>query len=761
MKRLFPNSSPVEAARYLILASVLGASLGLFARGYWLIDFYPIGSRSLLFFTILVSLFGVTGYSMLFAWIRKTFSSFPGIFTPGIGVTSLLAGAFLLFTLTDRWQKPARYIDIFLPSHTLEITIPPQQDPNQISIRWIKTSLGDVSYGAVMYKGWSLKGDELVLTNPADNQLRWVGKTGGEVQIVFETSSKEGAAVLSWDGHAETAQFVRKRNTYERSFPVPFFASKNWILLLGILNFSLWSIPVCSLVWMKRAEILQPSQWQGAPGLPLIGRQEWIVVLAVMVLSLGLRVIHLENLFPGVEEYSHINAAKQILRGVPIKDLYQRGMFMVTLPVSLMFRLFGNELWAARLLGVVFNVLAVIPLYLVSRKINRPVAVLSILLYATSPWIISISRIVREYAYYPFYYLWIVFAMILFLERFPGRFRVREDWVIILKPGTLFLGLFLLLPPVYAIDVDVLSTFKLILIAYVAMAVIFLLKMDMRNRGNVVLLMIASSLLFAGIGLLIVRFPLSLAANPSPLGYFFLNPPQQWYYNRFAIVPLAGLFGGLMAGVLLRHVNSILLFLAMLYSGFLAFFVFSSNRFFAPRHLSATQLWYIVLMAAGLYLVWIFLQTFSIFQNKRNRLLAVIVLAGLTINFQQPIAPILADGPYMPISQEYHSDLTDLQLYMLDNVMDGDVLISSRVYSRYAFWVEAPVFHRVFSFNLGSTKDDVLAVMDEYNSGWIVIDELRAGQASFSVAETFSGVDGLEYAGQFGDQYVWRWNSQP
>ena len=61
------------------------------------------------------------------------------------------------------------------------------------------------------------------------------------------------------------------------------------------------------------------------------------------------------------------------------------------------------------------NALAVLPLYLLTRKMNRPVATLSVLLYATSPWIITFARIVREYAIYPFIYYWVTYGMIVFL----------------------------------------------------------------------------------------------------------------------------------------------------------------------------------------------------------------------------------------------------------------------------------------------------------------------------------------------------------
>lgn len=88
----------------------------------------------------------------------------------------------------------------------------------------------------------------------------------------------------------------------------------------------------------------------------------------------------------------------------------------MTIPAAAALKIFGNQLWAARLIGAIFNVLAVIPLYLLARKISRSVAVLACLLFATSPWIITFARVAREYAYYPFYFYWVILAMVLFVE---------------------------------------------------------------------------------------------------------------------------------------------------------------------------------------------------------------------------------------------------------------------------------------------------------------------------------------------------------
>lgn len=760
LKRIFSSFQHIEVARNLLPAAVFGVSLGLFVHGYWLIDVFPFGGRSLLFATILISLMGMAGYVLLFSWIKKASSDFPNFQKAGIAGAGLLVGAFLFFTVTDRWQEPARYVSLFLPAHTLEISVSPDQNADGVSILWINTSLGDVSYDTIEYDGWILKNDRLVLTDFSDNHLRWVGKTGKDVQLVFETSLRNGNAVISWDGQAEILQFSKKKNSHVHTFDIPFHASPNFTFLLGILNFALLSLPLCIVIWMKRTEILKSVLHGFTPTLQQINRREWMVVLALIALALAFRVPGLENLFPGVEEYSHINAAKQMIRGASIRDVYQRSMWLVTFPVSLMFRIFGYKLWAARLLGVIFNVLAIVPLYLIARRINRPVAILSALLFATSPWIIAISRFVREYAYYPFFYFWILYGMILFLEGIPDRFHLDRDWKIVLKPKMLFLGLGLAFPVFYALSVDHLSTFKLILIGYGVFGFFIFLKVDLAYRKNLIVILVMASAVLVSAYLLRGYFSVRTTVNLVPLNYFFLNSPQQWYFDRVAVVPLIGLLGAVAVSVLLWRVNGIPLLLVILYGGFLGFFMLSTNKFFASRHLSTTQLWYVILMAIGCYLIWVFLQTFSFFGDRRIRFVTVIVLCGLVINTRQLFLPMTSRDPYMPITEDYHNDLTELQEFMLANVEGGDVLISSRIYSRYIYWVDEPIFREIYDFQVNSTITDVLSVVDQYDSGWIIIDNARIERAVFSPADVFLDDNRIEYIGLFDDEHVWRWTKK-
>ncbi|NOZ72767.1 MAG: hypothetical protein GXP38_12795, partial [Chloroflexi bacterium] len=403
----------------ILFALGLGISTGLFVSGYWLVDFFPIDSRRLLLSTILTGLLGAAGYFALLLWINTRLQNVPVRQQWGLLGASLAVGSFLLFAGTAQWQSPARYLTFFLPSHTLEISTIDGQ-PAQISMAWFTTSLGDVSFRTLRGHGWERKGDQMALVDSANNQLTWTGKTGENVQIVFHTSSPV-KVVVSWDGKEEILEIPPEGRTYHRTLEIPFYASRALIVSLGMLLFAVLSFAMLLVAWGQKEEWLDKMRRSvTTPGK--LRRSDFIFLLGVMLLALLLRVPNLGNLYPIEDEYFHLIAARQIVEGVPLQDVYQRSLWLVTFPVSLMFRLFGYQLWAARLVGVVVNVLGLLPLYLLAKKINRPVGILAALLYATSPWIVLYARLVREYAYHPFFFYWIVYGMVIFLEKLPPHF---------------------------------------------------------------------------------------------------------------------------------------------------------------------------------------------------------------------------------------------------------------------------------------------------------------------------------------------------
>ena len=749
---------------FLLPALILGASLGIFLHGYWLVDLLPVDSKRLIFSTLLAGFLGTLGYAVLLRLVRKELTGISWRQCGGLIVAGVLTGIFLFFSASGRWQSPIRYVTFALPEQTLRVSVPAGQAPGAVSIGWIKTSLGDVSYDEIQFAGWEREADRLVLVDPQNNSLSWNGKTGADAQIVFEVPERSGEVHVSWNGREEIVRFSAEKNAVNQTFDIPFYASRGMVLALGILNSIALSFALCLVVWNRRVETLQAADRSFTGGVP--GRfdtWEWAVIGGMLLLAALLRLPNLDNLYPGVDEYYQLIAARQITQGVPMAEVYSRSLWLVTMPAVLMFKWFGYELWAARLPGAVMNVLAVIPLYLLARRLNRPVAVLSVLIYAVSPWVITFGRIVREYAIYPFLFYLIVYGMVLFLDGIPRRLRLERDFRIFLTPKMLLLSMGFFLLPVYAFYVDVHSTFKLIVIVLALFGVFILSRLDWESRTSR-----WTVLLLAGAGLSVAifwfgRLQLSAGFNPSVLGYFFANPPQQWYFNRLALIPMVGLAGAFALSFIVRRTNVVPLFILSLFGGLLAFFIFSSNDFQGTRHLTTTHLWYIVLVAMGLYLVWLFLQLIMKSHRVWSMVVIIAVLGALVWNVQQSLMPVLEDDPYMSISTDYHHDMSAVHEYMLANTGGDDVLIAS-IYGLYAQWTGAPLFRDIHRFGTQTPAEDVLSIIAGNESGWIVIDSIRAQDAAFPVFETLSEDGRVEYVGLFGDEHVWRWrdaSSQP
>jgi len=754
-------SSHVERLRFFLPAVILGASLGIFIHDCWLINIFSIESNWLLPLTVGVSLLGTAGYFLLFRWMRNGFSGWSGLQQATFAGLSLLVSVFLFFAVLNCRTQPSRYIDYFLPTHSLQAFVFPTQDSATVAILQFDTLLGHVPYEAIEYKGWKRENKRLVLTDFSNNEIRWTGKTGEEVQITFESSSPNGEMVVSWDGEKTVFPHLSKRYTYTRPFSIPFFASQT--LLLGLLNVIALSTPFFVLVRKKRTELAQylTPMMRGMEGQ--IRGREWGLVLCVMIFALLLRIPNLNMWFLiGVDEYSHLNAAKWIIENASLNVEYERSLWLVTLPVSLAFRILGYKIWVARLVGVLFNMAAIIPLYLITRKINRNIAMLSVLLYATSPWVITFSRIVREYAYYPFYYCWIIYLMILFLEKFPDRFRISENWKVLFSPSLVLLEASLVLPPVYALYIDSQSTFKLILLAYVVLALFVLGKMDFGDKKNTFVLLCAGIAIIA-VGYMARRIIFSHIApgfNTIPIDYFLPNPQQQWFFNKMAIVPAVGLLLAILLGFFMWSVNSIPLFIFGLYVGFLGFFVTLSEKpFFAPRHLSSANLWFIVLIAVGLYLVWIFLQSFPFLRSMSAKIATIITLGLVVINPSQILLPVTSQDALGFIAQDYFSDPRSVQNYLVANAENGDALISATPYLRQNIWAGTPEFSATHFLSIYATEDDTIALTHQYKSGWIIIDLTRVESLPYSPFDAFLKDGRIVYIGLFGDEHVWHWKN--
>ncbi|HTP03453.1 MAG TPA: glycosyltransferase family 39 protein [Anaerolineales bacterium] len=755
----------VRSNRWLLVPAVLcGFSFALFASGYWLMDIYPAGSRLLILITATLAMLASAAFYFLFAWARGLLSELTIFQRWAFIGASLIVAAILLFAGTSRWRSDARYIPFLLPEHHVSISFVPGTSSVSgkpgVRLSWFHTALGDVSYDAIRQAGWKRAGDELVLQNASNNKLEWEGKTGAGVELNFRQAEPDGKLTIAWDG-GEAEQFVSAAGklTYQHALSVPWYASRAFVIGLGITALAGLVLPLLLLLWHRRLGLVVDigNALTGVTG-PL-DRVDAAVMLGAALIALALRLPNLGGFFPAVDEYYHLIAARQIAEGAALASVYPRGLWLVTVPVSLALRLFGYQLWAARIVGVLFNVLAILPLYLLTRRINRPVAALSVLLYAASPWIVTFARIAREYAVYPFYFYWIILGMVCLIELIPRGAVLAHDWREILTPRTLALALLLFLPPIFALYGDRLSTFRTILLAYPVFMVFLFGRFDWRNRLNLLFLaLVGGGFVIAAYGWFerqkskIVPFP---RYNSVPVEYFLPNPQQQWYFDRLVLLPVAGLLVAVACSVLVGRRNFLPAFVLSLWAAYLGFFAFFSETFFHTRHLSTTELWYIIVAAMGLYLLWKLVKLLIPWKGKLAGIAVAGVLCLSMVNVPQVVAPTVSTDPDNPISEDYLHDLTQVQAYMVDHVQPGDTLIST-VYGFYSAWKEEPKFEARYRITTQTPPQEILTLIEQHDSGWIVVDRIRLDMSDLGL-RTFAGIPDVQYVGTFGDEYVWHW----
>jgi hypothetical protein len=738
-----------------LLAVVLGASLGLFVYAYWLVDFFPVGSRRLVIIALLVGAVAIAGYFYLIRWLQSQLTPLTKRHRWQIVGFGLLMGLFLLFAGTTQWQTPNRYLDVFLPAHTLEIVVPAEDAPRTLSISWFHTALEDVSANEIDLRGWSVGDDHFTLEAPANNRFYWEGKTGEYLEVVFQVRGV-GQATASCDGEEETVVLSLGQVRYRCNLDIPWYASRGAVLLLGMLSFAMLGISLVALI-REKYPALSLSWVESVSANTKWVKSDVLLLLAFSALALLLRVPNIENPYPAVDEYYHLIAARQIGEGIPMSEVYQRSLWLVTLPVSLSLKIFGNEIWAARLVGALFNVAALTPLYFLTRKINRPIAILSVGLYALSPWIITFSRLVREYAYYPFYFYFIIYGMVSFINSFPQRFAISRDWKALLTSRVGLLGIALIFPMIFPFF-DPNSTFKLIWPAYVVLAVFILRKCDLKDRGNVIALFSIALLpiLVLTTGRAFNPSWLGLTFNPHPLNYFFGNPPQQFYYDRFTIMAGLGFILAVMFSWIMRRENIIPPFILNLYLAFIAVFVFlfQTERFFRTRHLLAANLWFVILFAIGIYAIWSLLTIILSTRIRGSEFILAVFIAACVLNIPHSLVPVSAGAGVSLISEDDYFDMSPVHKFMRENANPEDILIAT-TYDLYVTWKQEPKFSAIYpvSEDLG----DLLSITRGGSSGWMVIDDPRIDFVPASLMEFLSNND-FEYIGLFGEQHVWHWH---
>jgi hypothetical protein len=496
----------------------------------------------------------------------------------------------------------------------------------------------------------------------------------------------------------------------------------------------------------------------------LNGWQHELVLILLAILGLMLRLWNLDALPPYTDETSHLITAKKIFEGLDLQQVtYRRSLYTVTIPLVLFFKVFGMSLWTARLVGVLANILSVIPLYLLSKRINKQVALIAVGIFALDPWMIAVSRNVREYAFIPLFYYFTALLMINFYESIPENlvflrdFRRLLTWKTFLFIGTLGFILY------FVEFIDPLSTFKMIFALYPVFGLLALRKLDWQHSSNIFLgsFLLLTGSIVAGIFLKMLGgqfITVNKKFNDFFISLFYDHPPQQWYYNRPLIAVILFVIA-ILATTLWEKRKFVLPFTMMTYSGTLlafSYFRIKSNR---PRYVISIQIWHILLMAVGLFLITIIIKKIIKF---RNTWAVVLVLLLFCWNVPHTFIPTLHTSSGLhPITDEYHADMDPAYEFLSSHSDFDDVIVTTTYIDTYYQWKGEINFTKVvkYIYHAPEGRQVILDTIEAYPRGWIVLDYMRGFIYSKPVhLENFiyAGKK-VNFLGWYGDVFLFRW----
>lgn len=529
-----------------------------------------------------------------------------------------------------------------------------------------------------------------------------------------------------------------------------------------------------------RREGSRAAEWQArfaerrilsrSPVLGWIGRrvvaEGWpgLLLLLAVIVGVVLRAYGAGELRFYDDEYILLYDARQYFDGAPVAALRERGLWLSTMPAIWSSQLFGASAFSLRLPGIVLNALGAVPLYLLLRRVHRPLAACTALLWAINPWMVGVSRNLREYAAFPLFYAWtgvLLVDMVSFLRRAFGL-TVRR-WRSIVTSMAWRVGA-LALPLWYAYTVDPKSTFRSVVPLYGAAFFLLLLPMRRRVFGPQLQRFLhrplGVALLTSSVVLAVVVSADVLASSFDPrwILLFFGNAPQQVYFERSLLTVYLGIAVTLIA---VRFVRSVSVWFALTSVGVYLFtYVVVFERYFRPRYAIAMQVWMIMLTAVALYLVYRLLAV-----PLRRRSLSALVVVALTVNLPHVVLPsVQFRSGYFPVTDEYHYETDAAFAYVHERLQPNDGLITTMnldagLYAQYGTKHEPTVMYEYFFAVDG--REQVAAQVRHAPRGWILLDVLRNGEWIEGLPHAEFSVDGtvVRYIGLLGDIHVYTWGT--
>jgi hypothetical protein len=503
-----------------------------------------------------------------------------------------------------------------------------------------------------------------------------------------------------------------------------------------------------------------------APAVEVRG-WKWVnvtVLLTCFLVGIGLRLINLDQFPPYVDEYIHTHDAIAILSGEPLE--WGRAYLTVSLPVFLSLKVFGISLWASRLPMVLINMLAVFPLYALTRKINPLVGMISVVLFTLSPWGLAVARTVRDYAVIPLYF-YIAALLLVDLLDWEGlgiRKYLRQHWLRIILAGAVL---------AYALY-DKTSTLKVVVALYAIFSLVVFLKVWKNHPSRRVRIVLSSLgavtlvafILYSG---LIRRFQVTGMLVYKVAGTYWdslvAGNLRQWYMIGEVgfIILIVVIF--LMARALFKpasKTNLVSLFFMLAFATLLVYLTFFLVNPHVPervRYGILMEYWYIPVVAIVLFCAY---RLILLVTQKALRLglILVTVLAFINVPAIYKVLTYPGGGSF-PVTGEKHYVVQPAYDFLVQNSTAEDVLVSD-VLHRYDELAggRMPMQEQISYFSLIFGQEATpVDIIKTHPQGWLALTlNARAEEHGIPMMDFESGGKQITYLGELGEVYLWHWD---
>lgn len=486
---------------------------------------------------------------------------------------------------------------------------------------------------------------------------------------------------------------------------------------------------------------------------PSIKPREVLLITIIIVTAFSLRLNNITLFEPYTDEYNHLIAVHRLLEGTSITDVYQRGLFIVTIPVYIISNIFGEGLLIARITGITINTLGIIPLYFLVRKINKPAAIFSIALYSINPWIIAVSQNVREYAYFPPLIFLFTYFIASIIEHLNRNNDVKKTLKKYLRPKNIINPLFILAIHFYMFFVDTSSTIRIAtLIPLASIAALA----STNNWGKkwvkhlLFIIFLLAIILFLILGSKNGAFSTLPEISDNWLKMLFYPAVQQSYFSKeIIILPIFAL--GVLWSLTSKNITAKLVAITFVVN--LYIFTFHFARYFRPRYGSSIELWYLIILGIG------FSFLYRLAKRRLGKKISTIIVALIFIlcSNAQHIITIHQKSSRHPVTDEVHDQLLSTKNYIEKNMNEDDILIGT-IYVYYHELYSQKKFSssHLYVYKDKNVKTKTLKLIQDNESGWLIIDERRnvngIPKKDFVTKDREVFLDRV-----IDDQYVYRW----